>query len=820
GNHGRIGLSISHSNPDIVYALVEAEKSALLRSDDGGLKWKAVNTDSDVAPRPFYFADIRVDPADPNRVYSMWTAVSVSNDGGKKFDTLVPTSKVHPDYHAMWLDPNDARHLWVGNDGGIAESRDRGLTWRFVGTLPVGQFYHVAVDMDQPYNVYGGLQDNGSWRGPSTTWETEGIRNYDWQEVGFGDGFATYPLPSDSMIGYSTSQQLHMLRWNLHTGERKDIRPAGPSGTDLRFNWNAAIATDPFDPNTVYCGSQFVHKSTDRGDHWTIISPDLTTNRKEWQNQFKSGGVSIDASGAENFTTVIAIAPSAAEKGVIWAGTDDGRVHVTRDGGASWTSVEGNIKGVPANTWVPEIKGSRTNGGTAFIVLDNHRREDLASYVYRTTDYGKTWTSLVTKDIQGYALSIEQDPVDSDLLFLGTEFGLFFSQDGGKSWMKWKHGIPTTSVMGLIVHPRENDLVVATHGRSLFVIDDIRPLRTVSKETLAKSAYMFDVPDAQQFRRRQHKGPRFPADAEYRGANRPYGAIVTYSLNLPDLPLQTDEKERERKQKQREAARRPRVDESGVPALSAEPEKEADDSKEPRVDFTVTDAAGKVIRKFKGPAQLGVSRATWDLTRDAFKQPPRPTEDNEEEGGRNRGPEVPPGTYTVAMKFRGAEAKQAVRVVADPRQDVPPADRTAKWNAILRAGQLQESVTEAIERIQKTRADIDALKKPDNDEPSPLTASARSLKRKLDAMERRLWSPPKGKDLNPPTDVMSQLRSPLQGLQSSFDAPTDAQLAWLAKAEAAYRLVLSDYNKLFAEDVAKFFETAKKQDVEYKPMSF
>ena len=823
GNLGRIGLSIAHSNPEIVYALVEAEKSALLRSDDGGLKWKAVNTETDVAPRPFYFADIRVDPADPNRVYSMWTAISVSNDGGKKFDTLVPTSKVHPDYHAMWLDPNDARHLWVGNDGGIAESRDRGATWRFVGTLPVGQFYHVAVDMDQPYNIYGGLQDNGSWRGPSTTWETEGIRNYDWQEVGFGDGFATYPLPSDSMIGYSTSQQLHMLRWNLHTGERKDIRPAGPAGTDLRFNWNGAIATDPFDRNTVYCGSQFVHKSADRGDHWTIISPDLTTNRKDWQNQFKSGGVTIDASGAENFTTVIAIAPSGAEKGVIWAGTDDGRVHVTRDGGTTWTSVEGNIKGVPANTWVPEIKASRTNGGTAFIVLDNHRREDLAPYVYRTTDYGKTWTSLVTKDIQGYALSIEQDPVDGELLFLGTEFGLFFSQDSGKSWMKWKHGIPTTSVMGLIVHPRENDLVVATHGRSLFVIDDIRPLRSVTKETLAKSAYMFDVPDAQQFRRLQHKGPRFPADAEYRGANRPYGAIVTYSLNLPDLPLQMDEKERERKQNLRESTRRPRVDESGVPEIqTAEPDKEPADSKEPQADFTVTDAGGKLIRKFKGPARLGVNRATWDLTRDAFKQPPRPTEDDEEEGGRNRGPEVPPGTYTVAMKFRGAEAKQSVRVVADPRQDVQAADRTAKWNAILRAGQLQESVTEAIERIQKTRSDVDTvtakLKKADSDEPSPQAASARNLKRKLDAMERRLWSRPKSKDLNPPTDVMSQLRSPLQGLQSSFDAPTDAQLAWLAKAEATYRALLPDYNKLFAEDVAKFWENAKKD--EYKPLEW
>ncbi|HEX9162692.1 MAG TPA: hypothetical protein VF980_13385 [Thermoanaerobaculia bacterium] len=847
GNVGRIGLAISHSNPDIVYALVEADKSALLRSDDGGSKWKAVNTETDIAPRPFYFADIRVDPAEPNRVYNMWTAVSVSDDGGKKFTTLVPQSKVHPDYHAMWLDPNDAKHLWVGNDGGIAESRDRGATWRYVGTLPVGQFYHVSVDMDQPYHVYGGLQDNGSWRGPNTTWETEGIRNWDWQEVGFGDGFATYPVPTDSMVGYATSQQLHILRWNLRTGERKDIRPAGPAGTDLRFNWNAAIATDPSEPNTVYCGSQFVHKSTDRGEHWTIISPDLTTNRKEWQNQFKSGGITQDVSGAENFTTILTIAPSAAEKGVIWAGTDDGRVQVTRDGGANWTSVEGNIKGGPANTWVPEIKASRYAGGTAFVVLDNHRREDLAPYVFRTTDYGKTWTSLVTKDIQGYALSIEQDPVDADLLFLGTEFGLFFSQDGGKSWMKWKHGIPTTSVMGLIVHPRDNDLVVATHGRSMFVIDDIRPLRTVSKDTLSQPAYMFPVADAQQFRRRQHSGPRFSADAEYRGANRPYGAVINYSLNLPNLPLQSEEKERERKQKQREAAPPPRINDAGVPeankditpepaaeklrqAQTGEPERTADETREPRVDFTVTDADGKVIRKFKGPARLGLNRANWDLARDAFKTPPREEEEDEDNPFRNRGPEVLPGTYTVSMKFRGHEANQIVRVLPDPRIDVPSADRTAKWNAIMRAGQLQESVTEAITRIQKTRSDVDAitakLKKPDAEpgERDPIASSARTLKTQLDAMEHRLWNPPKSKGIAPPTDVMSQLRTPLQALQSSFDAPTEAQLAWLARAEAAYRAVIPDYNKLFAEDVARFRETARKQNAEllpeYKPLSF
>ncbi len=850
GNLGRIGLGISRSNPNIVYALVEAEKSALLRTDDGGLTWKAVNTQSDVAPRPFYFSEVRVDPEDPNRVYNMWTGVAVSDDGGKTFKMLVPTSRVHPDYHASWFDPNDPKHIWVGNDGGIAESRDRGTTWRFVGTLPIGQYYHVAVDNDQPYNIYGGLQDNGSWRGPNTVWATEGIRNWDWQEVGFGDGFATYPVPNDSTVGYSTSQQLHLMRWNLKTGERKDIRPAGPAGTELRFNWNAAIATDPFDPNTVYAGSQFVHKSTDRGDHWTIISPDLTTNRKEWQHQNQSGGVTIDASGAENFTTILAIAPSPVERGVIWAGTDDGRVQVTRDGGANWTSVEANIKGVPANTWVPEIKASRYAGGTAFIVLDNHRREDLAPYVYRTTDYGKTWTSLVTKDIKGYALSIEQDPVDPNLIFLGTEFGLFFTQNGGQSWMKWTAGVPTTSVMGLLVHPRDNDLVVATHGRSLFVIDDIRPLRKLSGETMNEKLHMFEIADAQQYRRMQHFGPRFAGDQEFKGPNRPYGALITYSLNFANLTNPDAEKERERKEKERTTSPTAgqHVPETGVPVESKdivnepEAEREAQQEtgeaaapgegapREPKVDFVVTDSNGKEIRRFKGPALLGVNRANWDLARDAFKRPPRPADEEESEFRSGRGPEVLPGTYTITMRFRGQEAKQTVNVLPDPRQQVPTPDRVAKWNAEMRAGALQESVTSAIEQIQKTKADIASvsakLRKPENEpgRPDPLIAQGRALTKKLDEMEHRLWEPPHSKGLEPPTNIMSMLQSPMGGLMSSFDAPTEAQLAWLARAEAAYRALLPDYNKLFSEDVAKYRAAVQQKSVqllpEYKPLSF
>lgn len=826
GALGRIGIAIARSNPSVVYALVEADKSALVRSDDGGRKWAAVNSETNVASRPFYYADIRVDPKDPNRVYNVASLISVSTDGGRSFKVLVPFAKVHPDYHALWIDPNDPARMYSGNDGGVAESKDRGTNWRYVTTLPLGQYYHIAVDNETPYNVYGGMQDNGSWKGPNTTWETGGIRNWDWQEVGFGDGFATVPIPTDSMVGYAMSQEGYLLRWNLRTGERKDIRPSPPQGMQrLRFNWNAGIAIDPFDPNALYFGSQFVHRSTNRGESWTTISPDLTTNRAEWQNQARSGGLTPDVTGAENFTTIIAIAPSPIERGVIWAGTDDGRVHVTRDGGANWTSVEGNLKGVPANTWVPEIKASRHAAGTAFLVLDDHRRSNFAPYVYRTTDYGKTWTSLATKDLQGYALSIEQDPVDADLLFLGTEFGLWVSTDAGKSWMKWKHGFPTVSVMGLAVHPRDHDLVIGTHGRAAYVLDDIRPLRTISKETMAKPLHVFEVPDAQGYTTLQKTGSRFTGDAEFRGENEPYGALITYSLNMPGLSHPVDVKERARKEAERATALKALVSETGVPPAEKvedvpkgpeAPPKPADttkkDDKSTEVDIEVSDATGTVIRRFKGPANLGVNRAAWGLVRDAFKQPANPDAPPSET--REPGIEVPPGTYTIKLKFRGNEATQSVKVLADPRETYTAAQRQSKYEAVLRAGRAQETATAAIERIHRTRADIDAiaakLKKDEpGAEPDPLVKSGNELKEKLDKMEKRLWSPPKTKGITADTDVWSRLQYPLYALQSSWDEATPAQMAYLERVESDLRAVLVDFNKLFAEDVAKYRASVK-----------
>ncbi|MDP9192190.1 MAG: hypothetical protein M3P06_10870 [Acidobacteriota bacterium] len=832
GALGRIGIGIARSNPNVVYALVEAGKSALLRSDDGGRKWTAVNTEHNVASRPFYYADIRIDPQDPNRVYNVATLISLSTDGGRSFKVLVPFAKIHPDYHAFWIDPNDPSRIYSGNDGGVAESKDRGLSWRYVTTLPLAQYYHIAVDDEMPYNVYGGMQDNGSWKGPNTTWETYGIRNSDWQEVGFGDGFATLPIPTDSMIGYAMSQEGYLVRWNLNTGERKDIRPSAPQGRTLRFNWNAAIAIDPFDPNGVYYGSQYVHRSANRGDAWTTISPDLTTNRREWQHQDRSGGITPDVTGAENFTTIMTIAPSPVERGVIWVGTDDGRVQITRDDGATWTSVEGNLKGVPANTWVPEIKASRHAAGTAFVVLDDHRRSNFAPYVYRTNDFGKSWTSLVTKDLKGYALSFEQDPVDPNLLFLGTEFGLWISNDAGKSWMKWKHGFPTVSVMGLAIQPREHDLVIGTHGRAAYVIDDIRPLRTMSKETLAKPLHFFAVPDAQSYTTRQKKGSRFVGDAEFHAENEPYGALLTYSLNLPGLPHPIEEKERERKEKERAAGQKALVDDAGIPASVPEdmpkgpesPQKPAEsgkkDDKAQEVEFEVSDAAGKVIRKFKAPAKLGVNRAAWDLNRDAFKRPP--TGDAADDARPRSGPEVPPGTYTIRMKLSGQEATQTVRVLSDPRETYTAEQRQSKYDAILRAGRLQETATTAIERIQKTRADIDAvaakLKKDEpGAEPDPVVKSGNALKESLDRLERRLWTPPKTKGIVAETDVWSKISYPLFAMQSSSDAPTTAQLTYLDQAEVELRKVLEEFNRVFAEDVAKYREEVRKGSVELIP---
>jgi photosystem II stability/assembly factor-like uncharacterized protein len=904
GELGRINLAISRSNPEIVYALVEAGKSALLRSSDGGRTWTTVNQTPNIAPRPFYFAELKVDPQWPNRLYSLGFEIKVSDDSGKTFTGLPATAgfKIHGDFHTMWIDPNEPRHFLVGDDGGLAASFDRGRTAAFVADLPLGQFYHVAVDMETPYNVYGGLQDNGSWRGPSATWDLGGIPNAAWSPVGGGDGFGTLPDPRDPSAGYSMAQNGFLTRWDLKTGEIRDARPAPPAGGKLRFNWNAGIALDPFEPGTVYYGSQFLHQSVDDGRTWTTISPDLTTNNPAWQKESESGGLTPDASGAEAYTTILAISPSPVARGVIWVGTDDGRVQVTRDGGKSWTSVEGNVHGVPEHTWVPEIRASRFDAGTAFVVFDDHRRSNWTPYLYRTDDFGKTWKSLTTKEIRGYALAVEQDPADKRLLFLGTEFGLWISGDGGEHWLRDKYGLPTVPVMGLAVHPREHDLVIATHGRALYVVDDVRPLSGLDAATLREPLHLFAIGAAQQHWQRFTWSGFGQGAGHFAGENRPYGALITFSLSGPDLPLADEQRERERKERERSAAAaraaaaKQGEEKAGGTAVPPKPaakaaagktaatektaagaggaggahaeekeekgeqgaqqaEEEKTGAKEtggkgaepPKAQIEVADASGKTIRHFKAPVKLGINRAVWGLERDDWKEPPPGPDQPPQEDPA--GPEVPPGAYTVTVKFRGHEAKATVEVLADPRSHNSPADWHQRWAAISRSGAMQEAAAEAIERIGRIRADVEAAaakakkaaeekKKaaeqgaraagegvqaagkgdtPKDEPSSPLASAAEKLGKKLDELEKRLWNRPDTIGIHEPEDIADQVAIAGGAITQQWAPPSPTQLEALRQVAGKLDTFLADFNRFCATDVAAFRKRVIEANVDLLP---
>ena len=818
GELGRIGLAIARSNPKIVYALVEAKKPALLRSEDGGLTWSTVNSDPDVNDRPFYFGDIRVDTGDPNRLYRLEVTLDVSADAGKTWKTLASSGAAHPDHHALWLNPIDPNHLIDGNDGGVFTSRDHGATWSFAGGLPLSQLYHIRYDNDLPYRVYAGLQDNGSWRGPSSVWEGGDIRNLHWQEVAFGDGFDTAPDPADSSEGYAMSQGGALIRWDLKTGERKSIRPvAEKGGPELRFNWNAALGIDPFEPGTIYYGSQFVHKSTDRGETWTTISPDLTTNRADWQPK-ETGGVTQDVTGAENFTTLLAIEPSPKAKDLLWVGTDDGRLHVTRNGGKDWTSVERNVPGVPANTWIPHIHASTYDPATAFVVFDDHRRGNYATYVYRTDDYGKTWRGLASADLRGYALAIVQDPVAPNLLFLGTEFGLWFSLDGGGKWYPFRHGVPTVSVMDLAIQPRERDLLVATHGRGIFIVDDLEPLRELTAAKLAEPLHLFPIGDAQQFWASRSTGPRFPGGNDYKGKNKPYGASLTFVANGPDLPHPNPEVERERNEARRKA-------EAKKPSEAGGSKPEGD--RKTKVQIEIRDAAGERVRSFEQSATLGLNRVTWDLRSDPFKDPPTKKPPSPFRPG---GPQVAPGIYTVKIAFGDQTRQGEVRVLGDPRLPLSEADRLANSAAVKRAGALKERISLAIERLGRTRADValilDRANRRDDErrrkegateksaEVKALEKSARELRQQLDAVERKLWKSDEVVGRPKSDDLAAEIDDLLSRLTSSWDPPNATQLRALEEIEEKAAPVFGEVERLITEQVAAFRASVPPGDLE------
>ncbi|MBE3064719.1 MAG: hypothetical protein IMZ69_06840, partial [Spirochaetes bacterium] len=571
---GRIGLSIFRRDPSIIYATVQHVNGGVFRSEDSGETWLRM---SETNPRPSYFSKLRVDPNNDLRIWVMGKLMYFSDDGGRTF-TTPPVRYIHGDYHAMWINPADSDHMIVGSDGGLTWTWDGGKTWDVVNNLAIGQFYEVGFDMQKPYFIYGGLQDNGSWGGPSQTLRIRGvtsITNDDWFRVGGSDGFYVQVDPTDPTIVYAETQDGSLFRRNLKTYESVPIKPReGEGDPAFRFQWNSPLAISSHDPKTIYCGAQFLFKSTDRGDTWSRISPDLTTgvdrNSLPIMGRIPDARTSSAHDGVTNWPCIATLSDSSLNPDIIWAGTDDGNLQVTRDGGKTWRNVSRQIPGLPEGTYVSRVIASRRAEGSAYAAFDGHRMNDFGIYVYATTDFGQTWRSISTGIPRNNNIVnvIREHPRNHDLLFAGTECGAYISFDRGANWVPLRLNLPSVPVDDIAIHPRDNDLIFGTHGRSIWILDDITPLEELNQDLLARDLYLFDLRPAIAWR--IHSQEAAPGHKVFTGPNPPYGALISYFLKA-----------------------RP------------------DDSTKARI--RVEDASGKMIREFEGPAGPGINRTAWDL---------------------------------------------------------------------------------------------------------------------------------------------------------------------------------------------------------------
>jgi len=694
----RIGVSIAQSHPDTVYVISETKtEGELWRTDDGGESWMMVNDDRNLNFRPFYYSDVRADPNNPEVVYTLSGGLSKSTDGGRTFFRI--GQGVHGDHQALWIDPADSNRVLSGSDGGWQVSMDGGETFAIINTVAFTQFYQINYDLRDPYYVCGGLQDNGTWCGPSQTGSNIGIQKSDWYTVGGGDGFYGVPLLEEPWIVFATSQGGYVTVRDIRSGRSWNIQPypnrVGSVGDKMadhkyRFNWNVPIVRDPLDPKTVYFGGNVLFKSSNYGQKWDVISPDLTTNDKSKQ-QDSGGEVVVDNTAAEFHCTIIAIAPSPLDHDVIWVGTDDGNVQVTRDGGKTWTNTSQNLPGIAPNAWIATVEASHFDAGTAYVAADHHRDGDYAPYAFKTTDYGRTWTPIYDGlPKRGWIHVVREDPKNRNLLYLGTELDVFASWDGGRQWTSIRNNLPPVQVRAIFVHPRENDLVIGTHGRGAFIIDDATPLQKLA-EAMTTDATLFDVPRATRWVMWNRDANT--ADQFYSAPNPPAGAMISYYLKS-----------------------------------------------EPRenVSVVIKDKTGAVVRTLRNqPKQAGVNRVAWDLRMDT---PPQPDLDamiaaflgpqrggaagrGGRGGGRGRGgfggfgggAYVLPGEYSVTLRVGGRELTKPVQVRMDPRVEISAEALQEQQDMALK---LQELGTKA----------------------QGLVAQVDSLTRQLTALQQRLRS--------------------------------------------------------------------------------
>ena len=772
---GRLGVKAAPSSPNVVYVIGESNDGTLYRSDDRGDHFRMMTKNPDVVGRGLYYCHMQIDPTDENRLYAIAMSLYTSIDGGKNWKHI--SQQIHGDHHTVWIDPKNPARIWQGNDGGIAVSYDRAETWEFVDNLALGQFYQIYADNREPfYHVSGGLQDNGTHNGPSRT-KFNGIRNGDWEMISFGDGFHVVANADDPDLFLSENQGGGIVRTNLRTKEQQDVSPqprrndGGPAGElKYRFNWNAPIVRSPHDKNTVYFGGNVIFKTTDFGKSWMPISPDLTTN-----DPAKIGSVGTvwtENTTAEYHCTVIRIAESPVQPGLIWAGTDDGNLQLTTDGGKSWTNLTGRVPGVPKFAEIASIEPSRTAANTAYVAFEHHWFDDLHPYLYKTTDGGRTWTNIAGNlPEKNYIWVVREDPKNPQLLYVGTELGLYVSYTGGNQWMRLHlKNLPTVAVRDLLIHPRENDLVLGTHGRSIWVVDDATPIQQMKAEVLAQPAFLFDMRTATRYDGIPQSRYGY-GNKGFNASNPPYGAYVTYYLK------------------------------DGGP-----------------VKVEILDSSGKVIRELKEPPKdAGLNRTVWDLR----VQGPRPrkekSDDDDDEGEFGpppRGPQVLPGQYAVRLIAAGVTIQKPLEVRVDPTVQVSPADLLAQYQYGLKLRDLQSAGNEALrvvdamkEQVQQTQKGI-AVIQPSKDLVNALSERLHQLNSMEDKLIRASHIP--GYSMGP--RIVNRLSQLAAGIDRSLVAPTPYQREHFEELKGELAAQVTRVNEFLSKGVPELNEALHKNN--------
>ncbi|MBN1938864.1 MAG: hypothetical protein JW843_04715 [Candidatus Aminicenantes bacterium] len=768
---GRIGVDISRSSPGVVYALVEAIDGSLFRSEDRGETWTRMCSTqifNRVANRPFYYSQVRIDPADDLTVYVLATGLSVSRDGGAHFQGI--SLGTHSDHHSLWIDPANPLHLIEGNDGGIDISWDGGRTWDPVQSIDAAQVYQVGYDFGTPYHVYCGLQDNNAWGGPSASFDGGGVRNEDWFILAGGDGFFVQPDPKDPNIIYSNSQGNGITRFDRRINQAISVRPQAPlSEPPYRYNWNSPIHLSPHDSRVVYCGAQFLLRSPDRGMTWEKASPDLTTDDPEKQKD-SGGPITPDNSAAESHCTITTIAESPVKPGVIWVGTDDGNIQVTRDDGKTWTNTAGAIPGLPARSWCSRIEASHFDPGTAYAAFDGHRTGDMGAYLYKTADFGRTWTSIASNlPAFGWIHVVREDVRNRNLLFAGTEFGVFASLDGGTSWFSLKNNLPTVAVHDIAVHPRDNDLIIGTHGRGVWIMDDIGFLQEMSPAVWESAGHFFSV----------------------RPAIRAHLSSVRESFSRPPY-----------------AAKNPPAG-FGLTYYSKTAPKE-----QPKVK--VNNAKGRLMAEFKLSKTAGLQRVPWDLYYIPEIEGVKAIASNAASYGV---PVAPPGEYFLTVSVDGRNLEQKAVLLPDPRIPFDPSVHEAQVGAVIRASRQTAKLSATVSAVRSLR---DRLPKVEAAAAKASGDAAAEASRELAAFKAVLAPLAESvlpKDILNLADRKQSLRggTPYQvlvgissGLPWSASRPTAEQMNMLGDMERLVADLADRVNALIKTDIPRLNEALKK----------